>query len=463
MIAYYKKLLFLFLTSSVGLLVSCNGTWNGSGATSYFGGEIINPNSKFVYLCKGEKVIDTIPLDENNRFFQKYDTLTSGMYTFRHEPEYQYIYFDKGDSLMIRLNTHEFDNSLTFCGRGDEKNNFLIELFLKNEEEKNANFDIYDYDLKKFESKIDAEFKKKQTFYDTKKEEIDWDNDFDLYAKSMLEFPYLAKKELYPMVHQFRTNKEVCKILPKGYYDFRKDIDFNNEKLTHFAPFVGYLTSMLNNITCQSKADALVVKNNIQKLKVTDSIFTNTSIKNSILHNIAFMYLLEDQNTENNKAFLSEYYKLSTDKVSKEKIKSIATSIQTLAKSRTLPKLELVLPNGTKTNTVSTNGKKTVIFFWSSEAKSHLELAHKRANELMKKHPELNFVAINIDDEASNWKKALSQYHFNITELHADHFEDIKKKWVITKIHRCILLNPDGTIDNAFISLFNGNFEEYLQ
>lgn len=463
MTAYYKKLLFLFVTSSAFVTVSCGDLFRSQGDTAYFGGEIINPNSKFVYLCKGEKVIDTIELDNNNRFFQKYDTLSSGMYTFRHEPEYQYVYFDKGDSLMIRLNTHEFDNSLTFCGRGDEKNNFLIELFLKNEEEKNANFDIYDYDLKKFESKIDSEFQKKQAFYDRKKDEIDWDADFDIYAKSMLDFPYLAKKELYPMVHQFRTNKEVCKQLPAHYYDFRKQIDFNNDKLTHFAPFVGYLTSMLNNITCQSKDDAVVVKNNIKKLKVTDSIFTNQEIKNTILHNVAFMYLLEDQNTANNKTFLAEYYKLSTNNGCEEKIKSIASSIQNLASSKRLPAIDMIQADGKKVNTIPTNGKKTVVFFWSSEAKSHLELAHKRANELMKKHPELNFVAINIDDDATAWKRVLSQQHFTIPELHATSFEEIKKKWVITKIHRCILLNPDGTIDNAFISLFNGNFKEYLQ
>ncbi len=462
MIAYYKKILFLFMTSSSFITVSCGDMLHSSSDAAYFGGEIINPNSKFVYLCKGEKIIDTIELDNNNRFLQKYDTLTPGMYTFRHEPEYQYVYFDKGDSLMIRLNTYEFDNSLTFCGRGDEKNNFLIELFLKNEAEKNENFDIYDYDLKKFETKIDSEFKNKKSFYDKKRNQIDWDDDFDVYAKSMLDFPYFAKKELYPMVHQFRTNKDVCKILPKDYYDFRKQIDFNNEKLTHFAPFVGYLTSMLNNITCKSKEDALIVKNNIDKLKVTDSIFSNRDIKNTVLHNVAFMYLLEDQNTENNKAFLTEYYKLSTDKESKEKIRSIANSIQKLAKSSTLPDVDLEKIDGTKIKKIPTNKQKTVVFFWSSEAKSHLELAHKRVKDLKKRHPDLNFVAVNIDSCPNDWKTTMSHYNFNIPELHATNFEQIKKEWVITKIHRCMLLNADGTVRNAFINLFNGNFEDYL-
>ncbi len=433
----------------------------------YFGGEIINPNSKEVYLCKDNDIIDTIPLDKNNRFLKKYDTLIPGMYTFRHDPEYQYIYFEKGDSLMIRLNTLEFDNSLAFCGRGDEKNNFLIELFLKNEEEKNSSFDIYDYDLKKFEEKIDNEYKSKQAFYERRKGEIDWDEDFDLYAKSMLDFPYLAKKEMYPMVHQYRTNKEVCKELPKNYYDFRKEIDFNKDKLTHFAPFVGYLTSMLNNITCKitckNNADGLIVENNIKKLKVADSIFTNKPIKNSVLHNIAFMYLLEDQNTANNKTFLDLYYKLSSDKKNKEKIKKIATSIQALAKSRFLPPIELLQTDGKKTNTVKTNGKRTIVFFWSSKAKSHLELSHKRVDELQKKYPNLNFVGVNIHDTPEDWKKLLSKYNFKITELHSNNFEEIKQKWVITKNHRAMLLNEDGSIKNAFISLFDAQFDDYLK
>ena len=106
---------------------------------------------------------------------------------------------------MIRLNTQEFDNSLTFCGRGDEKNNFLIELFLKNEAERNATFEIYDYDLKKFESRIDKEYNSKKIFYESRKEDIGWDQDFDVYAKSLLELPYLAKKEIYPMAHKYRT------------------------------------------------------------------------------------------------------------------------------------------------------------------------------------------------------------------------------------------------------------------
>ena len=80
----------------------------------------------------------------------KFDSLTPGLYTFKHHPEYQYVYFDKNDSLMLRVNTFDFDNSIVYCGRGDEKNNFLMELFLKNDADRSLMYDKFDKDVKSF-------------------------------------------------------------------------------------------------------------------------------------------------------------------------------------------------------------------------------------------------------------------------------------------------------------------------
>lgn len=465
MIAYLKKLLILSTLSSFCFMYSCRQADTATSEACYFGGEIINPNSKYVYLCKNNEVIDTIILDKNNRFLKKYDSLTPGMYTFRHEPEYQYIYFDKSDSLMIRLNTNEFDNSLTFCGRGDEKNNFLIELFLKNESVKNASFGVYDKDFKTFSKEIDKSYNTNKAFYLRRQTEVNWSEDFDLYAKNMLDMDYLAKKELYPMVHKRRTNEDACMNLPKNYYSYRKSIDFNNEKLMTYSPFLKYLTSMLNNITQDCKHEHLdALENNIKKLKVADSIFKNKKIKNAILNNIAFMYLLEDQNALNNQAFLNQYLKLSSDSEKQKEIKKIGMATQLLAPEKKLQTVDLIDATGRIRMLDDIFTHKSVVFFWSSDAKSHTEMAHKRAMELKEKHPDWNFVSINIDDSTEKWKEMLAQYNFkNIVELHATNFNDIKEKWVITKIHRCLLIEPKGKIKNGFVSLFDANFENNLK
>lgn len=136
MIKNYIKYVLPLSIAFLSTLTSCEKRFDSDNYVAYLGGEIVNPQENYVLFLKDNELIDTIFLDKNNRFMHKFDSLAPGLYTFKHDPEYQYIYFDKNDSLMIRLNTFDFDNSIVFCGRGDEKNNFFMELYLQNEADK---------------------------------------------------------------------------------------------------------------------------------------------------------------------------------------------------------------------------------------------------------------------------------------------------------------------------------------
>jgi len=467
MFAYLKNLLLPISSLVLCGLCSCNKEFKDDNYTAYFGGEIINPNNRYVLLLKDNEVIDSILLDDNNRFFKKFDSLAPGMYTFRHEPEYQYIYFDKNDSIMLRLNTKEFDNSLVFCGRGDQKNNYLIEMFLKNEAERG--YDVFDKDYKNFTKTIDSSYNVKKSFYLRRKTEIGWDDKFDTYAKASLDLDHLAKKEIYPIAHKRRSGEDICKSLPKNYYDFRKQIDYNNEDLTTYVAFVRYMTAMLNNIAyknCNTEKDyeQTALASNIKKLNITDTLFKNQKIKNGVLNNIAFMYLLEDQNMANNKKFLDRYFQLSTDKSKHNEIRKISGAAQHLSPGNKLPEQDFINTFGEKVDFNHMVKGQTIVFFWTMSSKSHLEAVHKKAHELKIKYPDLNFIAVNMDDSKEDWLKTLSKYDFSDTvELHATDLQKLKDDWVITKIHRVILLNANGTIKNAFVSLFDARFEDNLK
>src|SRR5574343_1379975 len=186
-----KNYIKYFLPLSIvvfSTLSSCKKTFEAENYVAYFGGEVQNPQSKFVLFLKDDEVIDTIYLDKNNRFIHKFDSLPPGLYSFKHNPEYQYVYFDKNDSLMVRLNTFDFDNSVVFCGRGDEKNNFLMELYLKNEADRDKMYDSFDKDVKSFIKNIDSSFAIRKSFYLKRKAEIGWDENFDVLAKACLNF-----------------------------------------------------------------------------------------------------------------------------------------------------------------------------------------------------------------------------------------------------------------------------------
>jgi len=450
-------------------LISCNKDFKKDDYRAYFGGEVLNPTNRFVYFSKDGVVIDTIPLQKDNTFFVQFDSLAPGIYTFKHDPEYQYVYFDKNDSIMVRLNSNNFDESIIFCGRGDAKNNYLMEAYLKNEAEKEKMFDVFDYDFAKFNATIDSTYNKNKKSYLTHKKEINWSKEFDLFAKAELDFNYFSKKELYPIIHKLRTAEDLYEKLPAKYYSYRKNIDFNNVELSSYSPFVVYLSHLLNNAGAVkyhnhfSEVD-LALTTNINKLNIADTLIRNEKVKNSILNNIAFSYLLEDQNMVNNQKFLAIYRKYSTDNSSKNEILKIENAIKLLKVGNQLPEVNLIDKNGITVSSNSIMNKKTVLFFWTKEALTHLAAAHKKVLTFKLLHPEYQYIAVNLDEDQKSWVDLLANYKFDgVREYRCANFEDVKNKWAITKIHRTLLLDSNGKIKDAFTNLFEVKFEDKMK
>jgi peroxiredoxin len=129
-----------------------------------------------------------------------------------------------------------------------------------------------------------------------------------------------------------------------------------------------------------------------------------------------------------------------------------------------LPEVSLLNSNGEEISSSSVSKPNTIFFFWTAKATSHFEAVHKKVLALKSKFPQYNFVSININDSEEEWLNTLTNYKFNgITELHCSNFEDIKNKWAINKIHRTIILGEKGRIENAFVNIFDSQFEDNLK
>lgn len=467
MLKHYFYKIFLGVFISLGVLVSCQKKFSDSNYTAYLGGEVINPQSSEIIFYKNGQVIDTILLDTENRFLHQFDSLTPGLYTFKCAPEYQYIYFDKNDSLMVRFNSLNFDNSLAFCGRGDEKNNFLIDQYIKNENDKNIFFKYVDTGINIFSKIMDSVYDIRISEYQNRKKELQWSTGFDSVAKAGIDFNYFSRKEMYPIIHQYKTHENIYVKLPSNYYDYRKTINFNISEFSNYSPFIKYTTAYLNNIAyvrSNFKHYERSLESNLYKLNCTDSLIQNKTNKNVILNNIAFMYLFEEQNMYNNTRFIEQYLTLSTDKEQQQEVQNIYKAIQNLKIGNRLPKVPLI---DTDNNTIDlsniTQNKKTVLFFWTTQAKSHLLSVHQKVDVLREKYPYINFIGINLSDDKKQWQEIIQKYHFNpLLELQATNFEKIKNDWVITKVHRIIVLNSDGTIKNGFANMYRPDFEKEL-
>jgi Thioredoxin-like len=459
-----KNTFFLFLISLLG--ISCENNNPNQEFVAYFGGEVVNPTKNYVLLYKDQDLIDTLFLDKKNLFFKKFDSLAPGMYKFVHEPEYQYIYFDKNDSLLVRINTVMFDESVTFTGRGEKKNNFLINLFNQIENDKNNYFETFDYDFKKFNRFIDSIHLIHKKFYEKRKLNIQWNQNLDKYAQSCLNYSYYTKKEFYPVVYQMRNGKSIMDSIPNTYYDYRKNINFNDQELSNYSPFVKYLTAMLNNMAyCKSQqTEECSFINNINKLHITDSIFKNKSTKNELLKKLAYIYFIQDQDVENNHEYLKTFENLSSNKDDIKELRKISQNIKNLAFNNSLPNLDLQDIQNKIVNTKAIIQPNTVIFFWDINFHSHYLAVHKKIEKYKKSYPKYNFVAICIEENQEQWHKKIetfnTPYLINYRNYNSD---SLTNKWMVNKIHRTIIIGKNGKIKNAFTSLFESNFEDELK
>lgn len=466
---YHTKLNFISLLICLGF-ASCKQNFSSENFIAHFGGEVINPTADYVVLMKNNEVIDTLFLDENRRFFKTFDSLSPGMYTFKHEPEYQYVYFEKNDSLMVRINTYDFDESIVFCGRGDEKNNFLIELFLQCQQNSKESFEDYDLPVAGFLKNLDSSQNHLTKFYEEKKKTIQWSENFDQYVSNDLKLHAFTRKEVYPMMHQLRTGINNTDSLPIDYYDHRNAINFEQEEMIQYSPMVRYLSHMLSNISYQEVTKKLIPEQDkplemgLIKMKIADTLFKDVIVKNRVLDQIAFNFLLEDQNIHNTEKILGIYDQLSTNDKKKSEIKKIDAAIQKLNKGADLPNIHLISHDSLKVESNAILNKKYVISFWTENAETHLAAIHKKANQLSLKHPDYQFIFINIDTSHDDWRDHLKKYKNNKYQYYcAADFEELKSAWVIIKLHRTIILDENGKIENAFVNLFDARFSDFLK
>jgi hypothetical protein len=225
-----------------GLSFSCKDS-SQDKKTTYFGGKIKNPYDHYVYFLKGEKVIDTAKLNKQNRFLFQFDSISEGLYTFKDGTEFQYVYLQPKDSVLLYLNRWDFDESLVFSGKGAAKNNFLIDVFLGQEKTDDRFMPYYKLDEKGFEEKIAIEIPVYENKYRllSQNEDFVFSDKFDKLAKVAIYYPFFSKKEYYPLRHRDKRNLHDFPHVSNGFYAFRDSVDINDESLLPFRTYTYYI------------------------------------------------------------------------------------------------------------------------------------------------------------------------------------------------------------------------------
>ncbi len=422
----------------------------------YFGGEIVNPSSKYVLLFKDKKLIDSIALDTNNRFIYQFKNFQSGLYTFSHN-EYQYLYLEPNDSLFLRVNTIDFDETLTFSGKGADKNNLLIRSFLMNEKDVKETHQLFNLSPKEFNQKTNDDLDRRRIALDRYTTKYEFSEKFKAIVNTHIAYHIYALKERYAMVNKKKEGFS----LPKNYYSFRENIDLNAEELVHFYPYSNYLNTFISNITYHKNSCKNHLSTYTAKLKVIDSLITNTTIKNSLFHKIGYSYFNKKDNTLNRNTFITTLSNHTNDKELTKQLTTLSNQLSKLSVGTPIPNFEIInLQNDSAAiqNLITTP---TVLYFWSQKYPRHLKSVHKKVAQYQQKS-NYKFIGICIDNTTSNWKTIATKFKLSNDYIIANS-TDVTKKLMLYSIHKTFAIDKNGTILSSDLNLFDVQFEEKLK
>ncbi len=458
-----KTVLLLFTCLS---FISCNNKPKAE-KTTWIGGEIVNPGMDYVILSKGNQLLDTIKLDANNSFLYEAKDIVSGLYSFKNR-EYQAFYLEPGDSLMLRVNTWDFDESLAYTGRGAEKNNFLMDLFLQSETENTLLQTMYQLKPEIFEQKIDSMHKLRMQNYNDFVKDIEPSEDFEKIAVAGIDYDYYLKKEQYTTVNKYRFSQDESFKYPKDFYDYRKNLDFNSEKLRFYYPYYSFMKSYVDNLAYRDITDRSMVSNcsyplNHKKLFIIDSLIKNDSLRNDLLRTKARLFFLNAKNADDQKNILSYFMQLNNNPRHKSEISQLAEMAMQLNPGNTIPDISLLTSENTEIQLHQLIKKPTVLFFWSNVSVKHYQDIHKKAAELKSKYPEYDFIGLNTDSHFKNWLQIVKNSNYDAkTEFEFENPKEAEKKLILNSTNKAIVVGKDLIILDSNTNMNNSNFEEQL-
>lgn len=464
-----KQLIVFILV--ITTFLGCNTTDNSCGQ-AFIGGEIINPNSEFVTLYRDASPIDTLFLDENNRFSYKIETLNPGLHSFYHGNENQIVVIEPNDSIMIRLNTLDFDESLVFSGSGSKKNNYLINMFLKLEEEEHFVYESSKLPPNKFLIKLDSIKNEKYESLNSFKEKYKPTEYFLNVAKTGIDYSYYRDKEIYPYRY-FGIRKALpLDSLPNGYFDFRKDIDYNQEDLKEFYPYFNFLFPHFNNLAMEKyfkeNRDKKFKRTNIEyhlnKLELINDMVENETMKNILLKYPTINFLNYSTSFEDSDAMYNSFIEKNTSEQNEVYISSFHKTLNRLRPGNNLPDIELLNSKNETATLTSITKRPSVLYFWTSANKYHFKNSHAKVSELKTLYPNIDFISININsNNESNWKLVLKQNNIDTqNEYRFRNPEVAKKLLAIRYINKVIVVDRNDNIISSNANLFRTEFKYLL-
>ncbi|MBZ9786202.1 hypothetical protein LB456_01910 [Psychroflexus sp. CAK57W] len=439
---------------------------------TFIGGRIVNPNSNYVTLEHNDSVIDTIPLDKNNNFGYEFSQKEESIYTFKHYPESQNVYLKPGDSAVLRVNTLEFDESLSYGGNSSTENNFLISMFLLNEQDNDLILSYYKISPQNFIEKTDSILKLRFKNFERLKSNSKFTPYFENIAESIIEYEYYDMRERYAfLMKKYVPTK--FEEFPEDYFDYRKGIDFNNPDLVPNFSYMRFLDNYLRNKSieiCQTENRDCFDLNNHQNLKrrldLVHELFDNDFLRSNFFNRFIRREIVFSETEEQLAETSAIIKRFDLPAIDEEKLYQLVNIQSKYLIGENLKNLSLRTPgmDTIQLHQIS-KSKPTILYTWSAFSFEGKKNNLNTINELRNNYPEFNFLSINLDVQNPRlWINALKRFNYP-PQTEYQVISDVPTNtygFYQNYINRVYIIDKNYRLTNNSMSLFDPKLESHF-
>ena len=454
-----KKIVFLLCCC---LFIGCQKEAERP-TSAFFGGQIINPSSDFHSLYKYGQRIDSLPLDENNRFAQRYDSIEFGLFKMEHLPENQMVLIEAGDSIWSRANMTDFNASLVFSGLGSAKNNFLMDTYLAIENELGFLSSKYASNSSVFNEIIDSLLLEKSQSWRNFNQQSQLSPLAMKVTQAAYIYPYANRLERYALIRG--------KAAVKGdslYFNYRKFLNFAEPDLAFFEPYITYLMSYLSQEALEDGQNFFQEKQNtefnIKRLELIFEKINHPLLRNILARAVAYEELLNFRNHAYHERFLQFYLSLNSSPLYQIEILGLHRALIQMEPGQPLPEVQLENHLGEiLSSSTALAGRPTVLYYWSQTQMNHFKRTQERVKRYQAQFPNYRFVGVCIqpyNDLVRNYQEIMGIDPAD--QLALVNFEEVSNEWVITLLNKGIVLDKKGVILDGFANFSATNFPEQL-
>jgi thiol-disulfide isomerase/thioredoxin len=414
-------------------------------------GEIENPSSETVKIYQGDFNEDATL--EDGTFTMEFEIEKAGFYNFKHGAEYSSIYLTPGDALLMTLDTDQFDESISYAGKGAEANNYMAAKYLKNEQltEELSFKDLFSLEEAEFVQEVKRLYNEQSSFLEEYIEANNLDENFQKLQRADLSFDFGDKLLSYAEAHSYFTGDEEVKT-SEAIISEIKSLDINDESFLTLQSFKNYLQAFL-----QSKVDdeAASLSDNDSQHKMLEIIaheISNYKVKD-VVATQTMQKALEFGVGENTASLLKKYKSIVTDKDMLVKIDNTYEKWAKIAPGQPAPAFSYADISGEEVSLDDLSGKAVYVDVWATWCGPCL----KEMPELEKLQEEyanderIVFTSISIDENKEAWEKMVKDKEMKGIQLIADKAwnSELNKDYIINGIPRFILIDAAGNIVDA--------------